>query len=233
MGAVAVSNTVIMRIHGAMLVSGAALAMLSACATTTATTETYPVYRLASLSSEQAAWNAARERDQPVVILGSGIYGLHEKCIPVRYYAEASDARLTGSAVDGRLGGSAGDGRLTGSASDGRLGGSGSDGRLGGSGSDGRLGGSGTDGRLTGSASDGRLTGNAGDVRIYGGTQQARSFGADDAGRLFGATESNLRCVLAADGASIYIYGPSDGLTGYLYSARLGGRMEKVFLVRQ
>ena len=205
------------------------LFLVAGCATTTPAVENYPVYRLAALSSEQSAWDAAKTQDQPVLILGSGIYGLDTRCIPVRYYAEGDDKRLAGSLSDSRLAGAAAEGRLTGSAGDGRLGGSGTDGRLGGATGDGRLGGAANDARLGGAATDGRLGGATADTRMYGSSQQSRSFGADEVGRKFGASESVLRCRLLADGVSIQIFGPASDMNGYLYSARLGGRMESVF----
>lgn len=186
---------------------------LSACETYAPQIVLHPVVRLASLNDVAAAHAAAAKMDRPVLILGAGIYGLADACIPKRYFGDDADGRLAGADQDGRLGGSDADARLGGSGADARLGGSDADARLGGSNADARLGGSGADARLGGSGADARLGGSDADARLGGSDVDARAFGA---------TESGLKCRLSSDLATIEIYG-AGGAAGSLYSPRRGG----------
>jgi hypothetical protein len=206
--------------------SAAALALAGCVSAFDPVANGHPVYLLVQVKTEQQAWAAAEAQDQPVLILGSGVYGLSEPCVPQRYYAGDESGRNFGGGLDTRALGSAVGGRDLGSADAGRNLGGADAGRNLGSDADGRdFGGSG-DGRNLGAADGGRNLGGADAGRSLGGDSRGRAFGADANSRSLGATESVLRCVLGADKSTLSIFGAST--TGYLYSPRVRGALEGV-----
>jgi hypothetical protein len=196
----------------------------------------HPVWQLARIDGPAAAWAAAAQADQPLLIIGQAAYGLSPACVPQRYFSERdaprqlgaqADQRLLGSGMDDRRLGSAADTRQLGSAADARQLGSAADARQTGAQADRRLQGSATGGRNLGAASDQRLTGAAQDQRNFGGDARGRHFGAESVRRAFGAVESTLRCRLA--GATLVVTG-TGARDGYLYSPRLRGALDGVLL---
>jgi hypothetical protein len=169
----------------------------------------HAVWQLQSLNTAKAAWAAAARADQPLLIVGSTIYGLAPECVPQRFYSTRDGARQLGSAADARQQGAQADQRLQGAAQDQRSMGAASD------------------QRLTGAAQDARLTGAAQDERAFGGDDRGRHFGSELVRRDFGAVESALRCRLA--GSTLLVTG-TGGRPGYLYSARLRGALDGVVL---
>lgn len=218
------------RHHARWALAALVAAALAGCGSSKApTVPDHPVWLLATLKSPDAAWAAALQTDQPLLILGQAVYGLSPQCVPQRYFSQQDGARQLASQVDQRLLASGLDDRRLGSAADSRQQGSAADGRQLGSGADGRLQGSQADGRQMGSGNDQRLTGAAQDARSFGGDARGRNFGADDVRRAFGADASELRCRLASSAGEVVITGAASR-QGYLYSARLRGAMDRVFL---
>lgn len=211
------------------LTAGAfAALLLGGCATSTydPTPFAHPVYLLAEVKTDKDAWAAAEAQDQPVLILGTGVYGLSEACVPARYYDGAQGKRDFGGGVDARALGSAVGGRDLGSADTGRLLGGADAGRNLGSDADGRNFGGAGDGRDLGAADGGRMLGGADGGRMLGGDSRGRAFGADANSRMLGARESGLTCLLAYDLSTIVIYGSAS--QGYLYSPRVKGSLDGI-----
>lgn len=187
----------------------------------------HPVWQLARIDGPAAAWAAAAQADQPLLIIGQAAYGLSPACVPQRYFSERDAPRQLGAQADQRLLGSGMDDRRLGSAADARQLGSAADARQTGAQEDRRLQGSATGGRNLGATSDQRLTGAAQDQRHFGGDARGRHFGAESVRRAFGAVESTLRCRLA--GATLVVTG-TGARDGYLYSPRLRGALDGVLL---
>jgi hypothetical protein len=213
--------------HRAITLAAAALALAGCASGFDPQTQGHPVYLLAQVKTEQAAWAAAEAQDQPVLILGNAVYGLSEPCVPQRYYAGDETGRNFGGGLDARALGSAVGGRDLGSADAGRNLGGADAGRNLGSDADGRDFGASGDGRDLGAADGGRNLGGADAGRSLGGDSRGRAFGADANSRSLGATESTLRCVLGADRSTLSIYGATT--RGYLYSPRVKGALEDVY----